>query len=474
MERRGPQAAQAFRESIRLQGEASRGRPADEAAVDPDAWRLLAQVELEAGRAEVAQLALEDLASRASLEGAAALRDLAVQLGDGRDEGRAEACLRLALAHDRHDPETWRRLAQLLERRRRPEEARRAWEAMLREAPDDAEALISAGRLALRAGERDAARAWFGQAVQVARDEGAARAAVAFAWLDVRRPGDAREVVEAGLRTAPGDGRLRYAEGTVLAEQRRWDAAAAAYAAVEGEDEELVVAARAGQVLALAQGGRATDGLAVVDAELRRRPGHPRLVRIRAVALERAGRAPEALEMLRTASAAQPRDEDLRFALAMAEDRAGHRDAAVRVAEGLLAENPRHADALNYLAYTWATGGERLEEAERLAARALDQQPENPAYLDSMGWILYQRGDAARAIGLLERAEALGGAEPTILEHLGDAYRRARRSADAALAYERALAVLDEGAEPETPDQRAHIERKLGEIRSSGLRPARR
>jgi len=474
MGRRGPEAAQALRESVRIQSELARGRPADEAALDPDAWRLLAHVEMEAGREPAAALVLDDLAARLPSEGAASLRDLASQLAERGDDARAEGYLRLALERDRHEAEAWRRLAQLLERRRRPDEARKAWEGLLREDPDDAEALLAAGRLALRAGDPAGARAWFGQLEQVSGDESAARAAVAFAWLDARRAADALRVVEDGLRVAPGDPRLRFAEGTVLAEQRRWTEAAEAFAGVTGEDEDLVVSARAGQALALAQGGRATRALSVVDAELRRRPGDPRLVRTRALALERAGRTAEALVVLESAVAARPRDEESRFALAMAHDRTGDRNAAVRVAQGLLELNPDNAEAMNFLAYAWAANGQRLEEAERLASRALDQQPENAAFLDSLGWVHYQRGDYGRAVGLLERAESIGGPEPTILEHLGDAYRRVLRAADAARAYERALEAFDGGAEPETPGQRAHIERKLGELRAADLRPARR
>jgi tetratricopeptide (TPR) repeat protein len=472
--RRGPEAAAELRESIRVQGELAQGRAPEDAVLDPEAWRLLAQVELEAGREAAAALALEDLADRLPAEGATALRDLALHFAERRDDVRAERYLRLAVARERHDPETWRRLAQLLERRHRPADARSAWAELLREEPEDGEALLAAGRLALRAADVAGARAWLAQLLTVARDEGAARVAVAFAWLDARNAPEAEAVVAKGLEAFPGDPRLRYAEGTVLVEQRRYVAAAEAFAAVAGEDDELVAGARAGQALALVQAGQPGLALSVADAALRRQPGEPRLVRARALALERAGRPAEALAALEAGVAARPRDEGTRMALAMAHDRAGDREAAIRVAEALLSIAPDSVDAMNFLAYTWASSGQRLEDAERLAARAVEQEPDNAAFLDSLGWVHYQRGDEARAVVLLERADALAASDPTILEHLGDAYRRARRGGDAARAYERAIAAFDAGAEPEIPGQRVRIERKLGELRAGETRPARR
>jgi tetratricopeptide (TPR) repeat protein len=298
--------------------------------------------------------------------------------------------------------------------------------------------------------------------------------AAAFAWLDARRPDEAEAVVARGLEAFPGEPRLRYAEATVLVDRRQFARAAEAFAAVEGDDEELVAGARAGQALALLQAGHPGLALSVADAALRRHPGEPRLVRARALALERAGRVAEAIAALEAGVAARPGDEGARLALAMAHDRAGDREAAIRVAEAMLARFPESAEAMNFLAYTWASGGQRLEEAERLASRAVEREPDNAAFLDSLGWVHYQRGDDARAVVLLERAEVLGGPDPTILEHLGDAYRRSRRATEAARAYERALSAFDGGAEPETPGQRGRIERKLGDLRAGETRPARR
>ncbi|MFP2961921.1 tetratricopeptide repeat protein [Myxococcus sp. 1LA] len=124
--------------------------------------------------------------------------------------------------------------------------------------------------------------------------------------------------------------------------------------------------------------------------------------------------------------------------------------------------SPDHAAALNFLGYLLAQAGQNLDEAERRVRRALELRPDTGAYLDSLGWVYFRRGDYARAVDALERASMLSPDEPVILEHLGDAYQRVARMDEAAAAWRRALEVLaldPESAEP--PGQRAALERKL-------------
>jgi len=239
-------------------------------------------------------------------------------------------------------------------------------------------------------------------------------------------------------------------------------------------DPEVDLAALAARVSVLAQAGRSSEALALLDPALAQSPRDLRLITARAYVLEKAGRAAEAVTWLTRALAAQPRAERLRFSLGVAQERAGDRAGAIRTMQSILEGAPDDAEAMNFVGYSWAEKGERLDEAEKLVRRAVDLEPDNGSYLDSLGWILFQRGDLPGAISTLERAEALAGPEPTILEHLGDAYRRSGREADATKAWRRALQALDEGAEPDLPGQRAGIEKKLRDLPGGDVRPARR
>jgi len=127
--------------------------------------------------------------------------------------------------------------------------------------------------------------------------------------------------------------------------------------------------------------------------------------------------------------------------------------------------NPKNAAALNYLGYTYAEMGVQLDEAERLIRRALDIEPDDGFYVDSLGWVYYQRGDYPRAVEQLERAVELASEDPTVAEHLGDAYDRGGHPRDALRVYRDALARAKE-----TPQ----IERLKDKIRSlEGRRPDR-
>ncbi len=69
--------------------------------------------------------------------------------------------------------------------------------------------------------------------------------------------------------------------------------------------------------------------------------------------------------------------------------------------------------------------------------RAVQQEPDNPAYRDSLGWVLFQLGRPEEALVELEKA-ATKDPDPTILDHLGDVYLAAGESAKAKQAWSRA------------------------------------
>ena len=83
--------------------------------------------------------------------------------------------------------------------------------------------------------------------------------------------------------------------------------------------------------------------------------------------------------------------------------------------------------------------GVQLEEAEDLIQRALKIQPNDGFFIDSLGWVYYQRGDYPRAVEQLERAVELTVDDPTIIEHLADAYEKVRRPDRALMRYRQAL-----------------------------------
>ena len=106
------------------------------------------------------------------------------------------------------------------------------------------------------------------------------------------------------------------------------------------------------------------------------------------------------------------------FWFGVALDQGRQSERAVEQFETCLRLDPDYADALNYLAYLWATQGVRLDDALRHIQSALSLDPENPAYLDTLGWIYHQQGRYAEALDLLQQADRLRPGDPEILGHI--------------------------------------------------------
>jgi len=108
--------------------------------------------------------------------------------------------------------------------------------------------------------------------------------------------------------------------------------------------------------------------------------------------------------------------------------------------EILYQRNPEDPGVNNDLGYLYAEQGKKLEQAESMIRKALQEKPDESAYLDSLGWVLYKQGRAKEALEPLEKAvkDLNTGGDATIYEHLGDVYFRLHENAKAKSAWEHA------------------------------------
>ena len=101
--------------------------------------------------------------------------------------------------------------------------------------------------------------------------------------------------------------------------------------------------------------------------------------------------------------------------------------------------SPDNALILNNLGYTLADRNIKLDEAEELIRRAVEAEPENGYYVDSLGWVLFRRGKFEEALEYLKRADRLTPNEPEVIDHIADAYWILGEEALAIREWERAL-----------------------------------
>jgi tetratricopeptide (TPR) repeat protein len=480
---------------------------------EPEAWRLAAALQVEANDLDGAAVTLEAAVAAVGSDGGG-FRELGQVLLERREAARAEQPLRRALELDRGDVEGWRMLAQVDEALRKRPEARAAWTALLRLDPENADALLGLGRLALLDDDLAAGEEWFRRHLRAAGEGPEPRLRVALEWLEARRPEEALRLAREGLAAAPGEARLQLVAGLALQELRRWPEAAAVLGEVAPGAGELWFTARATMAYALSRAGRPEEALAALAPPLAARPGEPRLVTLRAGVLIRIGRADEAVGMLgdlradrarlgdqaalleidqaladalvrsghaddavaglRRAVEAQPSEPALRYALGAALASAGRPDEGVAQMRALLAIDPDNAEALNFIGYRYAEQGVRLDEAEALLRRALRAAPRSGHIVDSFGWLMLRKGNVPRAVELLEQAARLVGPDPAVLEHLGDAYRAAGRTTDAVAAWHRALGSFGDEPPAEQLRLRTSLERKLSGVAAPPIKPVAR
>jgi len=101
--------------------------------------------------------------------------------------------------------------------------------------------------------------------------------------------------------------------------------------------------------------------------------------------------------------------------------------------------NPDSASALNYLGYMLADRNMRLPEALEMIKKAVDQEPNNSAFLDSLGWVYYRMNRLDDAEAQLRRSLERGSRDPTVHEHLGDVFSSQEKLKEAINQWERSI-----------------------------------
>ncbi len=128
----------------------------------------------------------------------------------------------------------------------------------------------------------------------------------------------------------------------------------------------------------------------------------------------------------------------------------GRHDEADEAMKSVLALGPRDESLSNDLAYNWIDRGVQLGDAEPLIRFAVGRFPRQAAYLDTLGWLFYKKGNMAEAEVWLSRANRVrGGRDPVIYDHLGDTNWRLGRHAEAIENWKKAVDLIQRRREGE-------------------------
>ena len=144
------------------------------------------------------------------------------------------------------------------------------------------------------------------------------------------------------------------------------------------------------------------------------------------------------MTLMTQALAELPNSDQLRYARSLFAEGIGDLKTVETDLRHILARKPDDVAALNALGYTLANLSSRLDEAQQLVSRALTLEPDEPAILDSYGWILLLKGNTQEALNYLERAFAQDS-DHEIAAHLGEAYWLLGREDEARKVWQEGL-----------------------------------
>jgi len=262
--------------------------------------------------------------------------------------------------------------ARLLVGARRLEEAQRQFQILAEQNPKDVDALMALGVLASEARQYDEAVGRFTQALQL------------------------------GTRTAE----INYELGRVEELRKNYDKAREWYARVNDEEHYLNAQIHIGMILA-----RLGDFPAMSAHFTKLRQDNPQevvsLLISEAEVLREEKRYQQSFDLLSQALAQYPDNPDLLYTRTLVAERLDRLDIVERDLRLLIDANPKNGQALNALGYTLADRTDRYQEALQYLQQAVALLPNDPAVLDSMGWVYYRLGQYDKALDYLHRAYQL-------------------------------------------------------------------
>ncbi|MDH3815204.1 MAG: tetratricopeptide repeat protein [Acidobacteriota bacterium] len=316
--------------------------------------------------------------------------------------------------------------AHLLSSLGRFDEATTRLRRLLKKNPRDFDLMMAMAWSLSRTGDQEKGREWLDQAWELVKDRPDSPEAVRCVTTAARLEliSDNPLVAREWLDRAADVGKIGADYVRLLAETFRRD---------EQWQDGIAALVRLQPSLA----GRALTEAEAIEAEFRLRLGDPRAWRRLRPLLDDDGleNVMTGLQVLQSLERWQEVDKetavaidrfgenrDLIFTRAAALERLDQVEESEALFKQLVDTEPNDANAANYLGYMWADREVRLEEALELITRAVSLDPENSAYLDSLGWVHFRLGDLAEAERWLRRAVDLGGSlgDGTIFCHLGE------------------------------------------------------
>lgn len=310
--------------------------------------------------------------------------------------------------------------AQVLSGLERNEEALQAVEQAVNRRPQDHRLHLQYARMLVQSGSYDKALQHFKQLHADMPEDENVLLSLGLLTIEIGEPKNARPYFQSLLELGAHNQQAHYYLGRIEQAHGEPEKALDHYSRVYEGEYWLDAKIRAAGVLAAS--GQTEDALIQLELlgnQVAAGPAEVRVSLAMGEVLRAASREREAYNLYSEELQQAPDNTDLLYARALTAESLDMPQQAEADLRAVLQLEPENANALNALGYTLADRNERLEEALGYIQKAVELLPEEPAVLDSLGWVHYRLGDYPAAIKWLSKAfELLPDAE--IAAHLGE------------------------------------------------------
>lgn len=310
--------------------------------------------------------------------------------------------------------------------------------------PDDKRLRLTYARQLLEQAQYAKAREQFAFLLAGDPDDDDLYLSLALLDLETRRWDEARQHLETLLERGSHVDTAHFQLGRLAEQDKDIDAALRAYGAVGPGNEYLPAQLRRSELLLRA--GRGAEALQQLADARQRQPDYAlQLYQVEIDALSRLGDPAQAWQSLAAALQQFPEDLNLLYVRAMLAEQRNDLVTLETDLRFILEREPENAMALNALGYTLADRTTRYAEALELITQAHSLNPDDPAILDSLGWVHYRMGKLEEAERWLRQAHARMP-DQEIAAHLGEVLWIRGQRREARALWREAFAKDPEGA----------------------------
>ncbi len=283
----------------------------------------------------------------------------------------------------------------------------------------------------------------------------------AFILWELKRFQQASDLLSKLSKDNPESDRLRYLAAVGLERTEQWKAALDAYAAVP-PNSAFRYHADFRMIVIFKELKRWDDAIELGRKTLASAQAEWDAWGMLSGVYADAERYKDAIEVTDDGWKKFPTRPRLLFLKGVYQEKAGDREGCIETMRQVIVKDPTNSSAYNYLGYLFVERGENLDEAETLIRKALELKPDDGFYLDSLGWLYFQKKELDKAVEFLEKALKIEPKEGVIMEHLADVKKVKGDAKGARELYEAALKT------PLETKDRPRIEEKAKELQKAG------